>query len=166
MGAKKIQQVLSSAGVLEKFLSKEDVQKVRRCFAGVYEVNDDSIAAAIENPEHFVLKPQREGGGNNFYGQDIPKKLKQMSILERGAYILMQRIFPPAQNSILLAKGGQIKLSKALSELGIYGAYLGDGTTEHFNEKAGHLLRTKVDGVDEGGVASGFAVLDSPYVVG
>ena len=78
----------------------------------------------------------------------------------------MQRIFPPAQNSILLAKGGQIKLSKALSELGIYGAYLGDGTTEHFNEKAGHLLRTKVDGVDEGGVASGFAVLDSPYVVG
>ena len=166
VGAKKIQQVLSSAGVLEKFLSKEDVQKVRRCFAGLYEVNDDSIAAAIENPEHFVLKPQREGGGNNFYGQDIPKKLKQMSILERGAYILMQRIFPPAQNSILLAKGGQIKLSKALSELGIYGAYLGDGTTEHFNEKAGHLLRTKVDGVDEGGVASGFAVLDSPYVVG
>ena len=120
-GGKKIQQVLSSAGILEKFLSKEDVQKVRRCFAGLYEVNDDSIAAAIENPEHFVLKPQREGGGNNFYGQDIPKKLKQMSSLERGAYILMQRIFPPAQNSILLAKGGQIKSSKALSELGIYG---------------------------------------------
>ena len=94
-GAKKIQQVLSSAGVLEKFLSKEDVQKVRRCFAGLYEVNDDSIAAAaIENPEHFVLKPQREGGGNNFYGQDIPKKLKQMSILERGAYILMQKNLP------------------------------------------------------------------------
>ena len=86
VGAKKIQQVLSSAGVLEKFLSKEDVQKVRRCFAGLYEVNDDSIAAAIENPEHFVLKPQREGGGNNFYGEDIPKKLKQMSSLERAEH--------------------------------------------------------------------------------
>lgn len=28
---------------------------------------------AIRNPEDFVLKPQREGGGNNIYGPDIPK---------------------------------------------------------------------------------------------
>ena len=55
--------------------------------------------------------------------------------------------------------------SKALSELGIYGAYLGDGKSEYFNENAGHLLRTKVNGTDEGGVASGYAVLDSPYLV-
>jgi hypothetical protein len=32
------------------------------------------------------------------------------------------------------------------------------------NKEAGHLLRTKVSNSDEGGVAAGFAVLDSPYL--
>lgn len=32
------------------------------------------------------------------------------------------------------------------------------------NERAGHLLRTKVASVDDGGVAAGVAVLDSPYL--
>lgn len=26
---------------------------------------------ALDAPERFVLKPQREGGGNNLYGEDI-----------------------------------------------------------------------------------------------
>ena len=165
VGAKKIQQALSVKGVLERYLSSDEVIKIRKCFAGLYELNDDSILAAIEHPEHFVLKPQREGGGNNFYGKDIPEQLKKMSKVERGAYILMQRIFPPPQNALMLTKTGKVNSAKALSELGIYGAYLGDGKSEYFNENAGHLLRTKVNGTDEGGVASGYAVLDSPYLV-
>lgn len=32
------------------------------------------------------------------------------------------------------------------------------------NKEAGHLLRTKISNSDEGGVAAGFAVLDSPYL--
>ena len=34
-----------------------------------------------------------------------------------------------------------------------------------FNRQQGHLLRTKMIGVDEGGVAAGYSVLDSPYLV-
>lgn len=26
---------------------------------------------ALDAPERFVMKPQREGGGNNLYGEDI-----------------------------------------------------------------------------------------------
>jgi len=26
---------------------------------------------ALQNPERFVLKPQREGGGNNVYGKEV-----------------------------------------------------------------------------------------------
>lgn len=26
---------------------------------------------ALDAPEQFVMKPQREGGGNNLYGEDI-----------------------------------------------------------------------------------------------
>lgn len=28
-------------------------------------------ARAIENPDAFVLKPLKEGGGNNFFNQEI-----------------------------------------------------------------------------------------------
>lgn len=28
---------------------------------------------ALDAPERFVMKPQREGGGNNLYGDDIRK---------------------------------------------------------------------------------------------
>jgi glutathione synthase len=33
------------------------------------------------------------------------------------------------------------------------------------NKEAGHLVRTKTSSSNEGGVAAGFAVLDSPYLV-
>lgn len=33
------------------------------------------------------------------------------------------------------------------------------------NAEAGHLVRTKSSSSNEGGVAAGFAVLDSPYLV-
>lgn len=39
-----------------------------------------------------------------------------------------------------------------------------NGEKEVMNESAGYLLRTKVASVDDGGVAAGVAVLDSPYL--
>jgi hypothetical protein len=41
----------------------------------------------------------------------------------------------------------------------------GKSSTVLVNEYAGHILRTKLEGVDEGGVATGFAVLSSPLLV-
>ena len=55
----------------------------------------DVIADARQHPERYVLKPQREGGGNNLYGDKLASRLADSSGL--AAYILMQRIFPPVQ---------------------------------------------------------------------
>ncbi len=33
------------------------------------------------------------------------------------------------------------------------------------NESHGHLLRTKEKGTNEGGIAAGFAVLDTPLII-
>jgi len=30
--------------------------------------DEEIIRTAMASPEHYVLKPQREGGGHNFYG--------------------------------------------------------------------------------------------------
>lgn len=44
--------------------SKEEIAKLRKCFAGLWSLDDkEIIKTAIEKPELFVLKPQREGGG-------------------------------------------------------------------------------------------------------
>lgn len=50
------------------------------------------IAAAIASPDDFVLKPQREGGGNNLYGSELVERLQSGTDL--AAYILMQKIKP------------------------------------------------------------------------
>jgi glutathione synthase len=42
--------------------------------------NDPITAAvmqeALQQPERFVLKPQREGGGNNLYGPELVETLQ------------------------------------------------------------------------------------------
>lgn len=50
-------------------------------FTGLYsldfnEEGEEAVKMALANPEKYVLKPQREGGGNNVYGTDIPNALK------------------------------------------------------------------------------------------
>lgn len=51
------------------------------------------VAEACTHPEGFVLKPQREGGGNNLYGPQLAERLADPAGLE--AFILMQRIRAP-----------------------------------------------------------------------
>ena len=80
--------------------SKDMLYQSRPVSAGLWSLEDldDPETARVlqqaqEQPDLFVLKPQREGGGNNLYGEEILEKLRQRKGL--AAYILMQRIRPP-----------------------------------------------------------------------
>jgi len=165
VGTKKIQQELAKPNVLERFLdNKEDIAKLRKSFAGLWSLdNEEIVKSAIEKPDLFVLKPQREGGGNNIYGHDLRDMLIKLQ-KEQGeslaAYILMQRIFPKASLTPLV-RGGDCFEDLTISELGIYGAYLRNKDKVILNNQSGYLMRTKVSSSNEGGVAAGFAVLDS-----
>lgn len=63
-------------GVLERFVEAErDVAALRQVFAGLWSLDDPSdpathaiMQSAIASPQDYVLKPQREGGGNNLNG--------------------------------------------------------------------------------------------------
>ena len=167
VGTKKVQQILAMPGVVEKWLSKEEAARLREHMTGLYPLDDsreakEAIARCLAEPEEFVLKPQREGGGNNVYGKDIPPLLSKLSLDERQAYILMDRIRPPLMTQSMVRNGAVSELP-VVSELGIYGAWVSDGDKVLVNEAAGHLLRTKSSSSDEGGVAAGFAVLDSEF---
>lgn len=78
------------------------------------------------------------------------------------SYILMQRILPPIQPCTMVRQG-KSSAEDAVSELGIYGTYLRVGDEVQINDCVGHVLRTKAAESNEGGVAAGFAVLDSLY---
>ncbi|KAJ8407979.1 hypothetical protein AAFF_G00262070 [Aldrovandia affinis] len=172
-GTKKVQQELARPGVLEKFFpdDPEAVAQIRATFTGLYtldvgEEGDNAVAMALANPDRFVLKPQREGGGNNIYGADICQVLTGVKgSSERMAYILMDKVHPQPVYNYLLRRGCPLKLSTCLSELGIFGTYVRQGTDMLLNECVGHLLRTKSAEHSDGGVAAGAAVIDNPLVV-
>ncbi|KAF9110298.1 hypothetical protein BGX27_006556 [Mortierella sp. AM989] len=170
VGAKKVQQVLAAPGQLERFVKDpEAVTQLRASFTGLYPLDSspEGLAAyesALVNSDELVMKPQREGGGNNIYGKDIQTELKKLTAEQRNAYILMDIIRPPITKNILLRKG-ELQRADVVSELGVYGIYLHDGYKTIRNDNGGHLLRTKGVESNEGGVAAGFAVIDSPLLV-
>jgi len=168
-GTKKVQQALAAPGVLEKFTDHAD--PIRAVFAGLYDLDEAApdaqraVDAALAAPERFVLKPQREGGGNNLYGDDLKRHLQDMSPAQRAAFILMERIVSLPRPGALV-RNGVPSAGDCVAELGIYSAFLADGPDSvRLNQVCGHLLRQKLLGVDEGGVAAGFAVLSSPKLV-
>ena len=120
-----------------------------------------------------MLKPQREGGGNNIYGLKIPPFIKSLGDDSRKyrGHILMELIEPPAlRNSIF--RNGEVKSGEVIGELGIYGVCLwrrGHSKNEEpdllANWEAGHLLRTKGRESEEGGVAAGFGAVDSVCLI-
>jgi len=119
----------------------------------------------LKNPENYVLKPQREGGGNNIYGQQVKEAIEKFSSKELSAYILMELVRPPLSNNFILREG-IISTEPMISELGIYSVFLSDANGKILlDEEAGHLLRTKMATTNEGGVAAGASALDSPWFV-
>uniref|UniRef100_A0A914H0N5 glucuronosyltransferase n=1 Tax=Globodera rostochiensis TaxID=31243 RepID=A0A914H0N5_GLORO len=113
-----------------------------------------------------VVKPNRECGGNNFYDEKLADKLRDLPQNERASYILMQKLYPTTFKNYFLRPFNEPKLSTVVGEMGIYGTLIGnklDGSVQH-NVQSGHLLRTKLAGVNEGGISVGTGVGDSPYL--
>ncbi|KAG1692935.1 Glutathione synthetase [Nymphon striatum] len=171
-GCKKIQQVICEPGVLEKFISNpETITHMRETFAKIYslEMNEQgnkAVELGICQPENYVLKPQREGGGNNLYGNEMKQKLLELkNSPERASYILMERIFPPTIQSYLVKQGQVTEATPIVSELGIYGYILGSSSEIVTNSVAGHVIKSKAEFEDEGGIAAGYAFIDSPNFI-
>jgi len=194
-GGKKVQEVLTQPGVLDHFLSDQDlspgdIEELRKSFMGMWglDVSEDMLTPDLEaiksGKEEFgvrkareealslVLKPQREGGGNNVYKESIPAFLDNLPPNERQAWIAMQLIHPPDTGNYLIRAGATDSQSQmpikaeTVSELGIFGwALFGGGEKQIEEREVGWLVRTKGKDSNEGGVATGFSVLDSVLLV-
>lgn len=188
-GAKKVQQVLATPNSphLARFLQNPAIiQKVRNTFANIYPLDDSEAGLEAQklalNPDTakgYVLKPQREGGGNNVYRAAIPPFLRDKVPKEKWkGYILMELIEPPTLNNSIL-RNGKIQSGSVIGELGVFGACLWRNPVSMMgrsqaqcekgkvleNFEAGYLLRTKGRDIEEGGVAAGFGSVDSVLLV-
>ncbi|KAF9266218.1 glutathione synthase [Marasmius fiardii PR-910] len=198
-GGKKIQEVLTRPGVLEQFLPDVDhnkLEELKSTFMGMYSLDLDEVTDRPSFPKtranhlNLVLKPQREGGGNNVYKEDIPAFLDSLSavssssspVSESKAWIAMEiirtppgiggylvRSPPPGSSKEEIEAGRGGAQAEIISELGIFGYSLfgvvEDKKTIKGEETVGWLVRTKGKESNEGGVATGFSVLDSLLLV-
>ncbi|XP_045201397.2 glutathione synthetase-like isoform X5 [Mercenaria mercenaria] len=170
-GCKKIQQALAESGVLERFIQDTDrIKEIRSSFVGLYRLDtkDSSkvITQALQAPEKFVLKPQREGGGSNLFGDDLRNYLEEIKESpERSAWILMDRIQATRHRNRLIRAGLGSECRNVVSELGIFGFHISTPTSELENIECGYLIRTKPEEANEGGLCKGLSCLDTPFLV-
>lgn len=173
-GAKKIQQILTEESILKQFLPNKDHENFKQLldtFVAIYPLDNSTRGLqakklAFQKPENFVLKPQREGGGNNIYKQDIPGFLKSIPEKDWAGYILMELIHPPTyQNKII--RDGEIYDEPIISELGRFGTIVFNQSNGEIlsNKNSGWLLRSKFESSNEGGVAAGFGCVDSVVLI-
>eukprot|EP01083_Nonionella_stella_P008634 24923_1 len=164
IGSKVFQTIFNKKEVLLRYLNEEEADALLSVFVKVYTLDGNAriVNDAKQNYENYVLKPQREGGGNNYYNEDIPKMLGALSPAELDAYILMERIYPEEMATVQVRNFKAFQV-KAICEMGIYSMYLSNGEDglPKMNKVSGTLVRTKQAQVTEGGVATGYAVLDS-----
>ena len=114
------------------------------------------------DPNDWVLKPQREGGGNNTYGENILPLLENYKKLKD--FILMKKIHCQ-ENFTWMVRNGIAEKTRTVSEVGMFGVIISRGKEIYLNEYAGYLIRTKSTDSNEGGVAAGYAVIDSAYLI-
>ncbi len=164
-GTKKIQQVLADSSILSEFVPESVADQLKAYFAMMFGLEEEvegrpAREFLAENAEQFVLKPQREGGGNNVYGAEIRDFLTSLPTSEDRAWIAMKRIEAETAESLLVVQE-QAQSHQSISELGIFGLLRAQSDDLRINMPVGHLVRTKVSNVNEGGVVAGYACLNS-----
>lgn len=76
-------------------------------------------------------------------------------------FILMKLVRASISQNYIVRAAREVKLEDVINEVGIFGYYIANASTLIENQTTGYLLRTKLFGVNEGGVAAGFSALDS-----
>ena len=167
-GCKIVQQYLTNENIVEKYINdKKLAEDIRSTFASMFsfdnkQTREKNIDVLKQNSKDFVLKPNREGGGNNKYGDEILNIIKNED-KNLNSYIAMERIYPPKCTTCLIKPNGKHVLHvECINEIGIYGTMVTnvDTNEEYINEVTGYLVRTKTTDTNEGGVATGYSVLD------
>ena len=172
---KAVQQALSQPGALERFISVEKAERLRKTFMPMQILDNsaDGLEARKKalDPEkvvNYVLKPNLDGGGHNIYRDAIPAHLSTKPEESWHKYIIMRLIEPPPTTGTLMMPQ-DLYHGEVVSELGVWGTCLwerGEGGNVEFveNEVAGWTFKSKPAEVDEMSVVKGYGCFDCPLL--
>eukprot|EP00658_Telonema_sp_P-2_P006982 TRINITY_DN12610_c0_g1_i4.p1 TRINITY_DN12610_c0_g1~~TRINITY_DN12610_c0_g1_i4.p1 ORF type:complete len:609 (+),score=112.64 TRINITY_DN12610_c0_g1_i4:376-2202(+) len=170
-GCKLIQQVLSSPTELRRFISEEEVQQVCSVFARQFnpaaddQVSRDARSEARVDPDRWVMKPQREGGGHCVFGEALAQLLAHSSETELAGWVLMERMRGACVESATLANGTAELCHQAIGEIGVFSSMVIRGEETLLNSVGGCMVRTKCVESNEGGVCCGAGCIDSCLLI-
>ncbi len=165
---KLVQLILSKVEALERFVEADVARRLVRSCVDFTRLEEpwgqygSGVEAAQAEPDNWVLKPYREGGGNNFFSEGMLERLAVLTEEEKRAYVLMEKIRQPVFDSVRMVDREVIPC-RCVTELGYFGTafYPEPSGPAQFNRSCGYLLRTKDESTDEGLVLGGFSFLDA-----
>ena len=150
------------------------INDILRFFGGIYYLRDmdtekqkELLSQVKSNPNLYILKPNREGGGNNIAGDKlkelIPEEGSEPSDLLKNS-VIVEKIDAAVHESIVL-RNEEIKIQNSISEFSIYGIILTNENTIHINKSVSFLVRTKNKDEIEGGIMEGAGAVDLPCLL-
>lgn len=172
---KVFQYQLTKPDILKKYVNDEFIiNDIIRFFVKIYylqeiepEKQKELFKEILSDLNKYIIKPQKEGGGNNYYSQDIKKVISSEDCQvkdEMKSCIIMERINSVETQTIMLFEN-KPKIIDSISEFSAYGVILSDDTTIYQNKSIGFLVRTKDKNSNEGGVIVGASAIDIPCLM-
>ncbi len=181
-----INTFLTTFKIFQYFLSKPEIimhycynelilNDVLRFFGGIYYLRDldkdkrnELFSKIKQTPDKYILKPMKEGGGNNISGEKLVEFLPSGEDDEPDENlknsIIVEKIESPGHDSLVI-KDEKIVEQNSISEYSIYGVILTKGETLHINKSVGFLVRTKSVESLEGGIMEGAGAVDLPCLI-
>ena len=173
---KVFQYELTKPDILKKYINEELISNdIIRFFTKIYYLRDmdkekqkELFNQITSNPHSYVIKPQREGGGNNYYDDKIipllPKDDSEPSD-ELLNSIIMERIEAPEYETLNLIDE-KVIVNTINSEFSVYGVIISsDEKIYNINKSVGFLVRSKDKNAGEGGVIHGSGCVDLPCLM-
>ena len=169
------QYELSKPKILMKYCDSElIINDILRFFGDIYNIRDMPVNEIKElfnkiknEPEKYILKPMKEGGGNNITADKlkelIPDEDSEISDLIKNSVIVKK--IESYEHEGLILKNEKINLQNSISEYSIYGIVLTENDNFIMNKSVSFLLRTKDKDNVEGGIIEGAGAIDIPCLL-
>lgn len=129
---------------------------------------DESTANRLQESgtSQWVMKNQGEGGGHCLFDGAIIERLATLDKKAYPGWTLMRRLQPTGREvaTLRVREGKAQRVERLVSEIGIFTAHLDGeplGGSAQDPGYVGYLVRSKPADVTEGGIHSGFGMLDS-----
>lgn len=173
---KVFQSELSKEEIMSKYMNSDLIRNdLKRFFLEISfmrDLNTDErvtlLTKVLGNCENYIIKPQKEGGGNNYSGEAIKKVILSVAsepTTEIKDSIIMEIINPPSHENIFLKEGKPVVIENTVSEFSTYGIMLSKENEIVLNKSTPFLVRSKSSEQKEGGIIVGVGGISIPCLL-